>query len=127
MSIELKRAYEPARRSDGVRILVERLWPRGVSKQEARIDLWAKDAAPSLELRRWFDHDPERWAEFRKRYFAELRSRPEALEPILERMRHGPVTFVFASRETRLNSASALRDYVSEQTSQEPQDAATDS
>lgn len=112
MSIQLKRAYEPARRSDGVRILVERLWPRGVSKSEARIDFWAKEAAPSAELRRWFDHDPKKWAEFRKRYFAELRSRPEALEPILEGIRSGPVTFVFASKETRFNNASALRDYV---------------
>jgi uncharacterized protein YeaO (DUF488 family) len=112
LSISLKRAYEKPSGSDGYRILVERLWPRGLSKQDAKVDLWAKDAAPSTELRRWFDHDPDKWAEFKRRYFEELGERREALEPILERTREDTVTFVFASRETRFNNAVALKEYL---------------
>lgn len=112
MAVLLKRAYDQPVRSDGCRILVERLWPRGLAKAAARIDLWAKDAAPSTALRRWFGHDPKKWREFRRRYFNELRGRPKALEPIFERLRAGSVTFIFASRESRFNGAVALRDYV---------------
>lgn len=112
MPISLKRVYEPPSRSDGCRILVERLWPRGLSKRHAKIDLWAKDAAPSADLRRWFNHEPDKWGEFRRRYFKELRTQPESLHPIVERVRAGPVTFVFASRESRLNNAVALKAYV---------------
>ena len=112
MSISLKRAYDPPSRPDGCRILVERLWPRGLSKHVAKIDLWPKDAAPSTELRRWFNHDPDKWAEFKRRYFKELRDRRESLEQILERVRSGRVTFVFASRETRFNNAVALKEHV---------------
>ena len=112
MSLSLKRAYEAPSGSDGCRILVERLWPRGLSKQEAKIDLWPKDVAPSHELRRWFNHEPARWTEFRRRYFLELQARDGAVEPILERLRAGRVTFIFASRETRFNNAVALKDYV---------------
>ncbi len=112
MPISLKRAYEPPARSDGCRILVERLWPRGLSKQNAKIDLWPKEAAPSTELRRWFNHQPDKWAEFKRRYFEELRARRESLEPIFERVRAGRVTFVFASRESRFNNAVALKEYV---------------
>ena len=112
MSISLKRAYETPSRSDGCRILVERLWPRGLSKQDAKIDLWPKEAAPSTELRRWFNHEPDKWAEFRRRYFKELRARRDSLEPILEQVRAGRVTFVFASRELRFNNAVALKEYV---------------
>ncbi len=112
MSISLKRAYEKPSRSDGCRILVERLWPRGVSKLDAKIDLWPKQAAPSTELRRWFDHDPDKWVEFRRRYFSELQAHDEALEPIRERVRAGRVTFVFGSRETRFNNAVALKEYL---------------
>ncbi len=111
MSISLKRAYETPSRSDGCRILVERLWPRGLSKQDAKIDLWPKEAAPSTELRSWFNHEPDKWAEFKRRYFKELRARRESLEPILERVRAGRVTFVFASRESRFNNAVALKEY----------------
>lgn len=111
-SIALKRAYEAPSRSDGCRILVERLWPRGLSKRDAAIDLWPKEAAPSTELRRWFNHEPSRWAEFKRRYFMELRTRHESVEPILERVRAGRVTFVFASREAKFNNAVALREYV---------------
>lgn len=112
MSIGLKRAYEAPSHSDGCRILVERLWPRGLSKQDAKIDLWAKDAAPSADLRRWFNHEPEKWTEFKRRYFRELRAHPEALEAILQRLRAGRVTFVFASRELRFNNAVALKAYL---------------
>jgi len=112
MQIALKRVYEASSSSEGTRILVERLWPRGVSKQKAKIDLWSKETAPSTELRRWFNHDPDRWAEFKRRYFKELRTRGEALEPILERIGAGPVTFVFSSQESRFNNAVALKEYV---------------
>ncbi len=116
MPISLKRAYETPSRSDGCRILVERLWPRGVSKRDAKIDLWAKEAAPSTELRRWFNHEPAKWAEFKRRYFKELGARQESLEPILEHVRSGQVTFVFASRESRFNNAVALKEYVERRT-----------
>jgi uncharacterized protein YeaO (DUF488 family) len=112
MSIVLKRAYETPSRRDGCRILVERLWPRGLSKHDAKIDLWAKEAAPSAELRRWFNHERDKWTEFKRRYSRELRAHPEALEPILERVRAGRVTFVFASRELRFNNAVALKDFL---------------
>ena len=112
MTISLKRAYEAPSPSDGCRILVERLWPRGLAKQDAKIDLWPKDVAPSTDLRRWFNHEPDRWAEFKRRYARELSRRREALEPIHERVRAGQVTFVFASRERRFNNAVALKEYV---------------
>ena len=86
-------------------ILVERLWPRGLSKQDAKIDLWPKEVDPSTELQRWFNHDPGKWAEFKRRYFKELHSREGSLSPILERVGPGPVTFIFASRELRFNNA----------------------
>ncbi len=112
MSILLKRAYEPPSRRDGCRILVERLWPRGLSKQDAKIDLWAKDAAPSTALRRWFNHEPAKWTEFKRRYFRELRAHEEALAPVLKYVRAGRVTFVFASRESRFNNAVALKNFL---------------
>ena len=115
MAIRLKRVYDEPARSDGCRILVERLWPRGLSKQAARVDLWPKEAAPSPELRRWFDHDPEKWPEFRRRYFRELRARAAVLEPLREQLAAGPVTFVFASREERFNNAVALKEYLERQ------------
>ena len=110
--ISLKRAYEPAEPGDGARILVERLWPRGVTKQAAALDLWAKAVAPSPELRRWYAHDATRWEEFRARYEAELTANAAGLEPLLELVRRGPVTFVYASREERRNSARVLREHV---------------
>ena len=112
MKLSLERVYETPARMDGVRILVERLWPRGLSKEKARIDLWLKDVAPSAELRQWFGHAPEKWIEFKKRYFEELASRQDAIDTILERLQDGPVVFVFASRETRFNNAVALKEYI---------------
>ncbi|MFT5443669.1 MAG: hypothetical protein ACI8W3_002720 [Myxococcota bacterium] len=110
--IVLKRSYEPAAKEDGCRILVERLWPRGVSKDAAEIALWAKDAAPTTELRKWFSHDHDKWEEFKSRYYAELKAKPVALEPIRERLAGGVVTFVFASKETEFNNAVALKEYL---------------
>jgi uncharacterized protein YeaO (DUF488 family) len=108
----LKRAYEPAARADGRRFLVERLWPRGVRKADLPLDGWLKDVAPSPELRRWFAHDPAKWIEFRRRYFAELRSREAALEPLRAAARTGPVTLVYGARDTEHNAAVALREYL---------------
>ncbi|GAA4649430.1 DUF488 domain-containing protein [Kistimonas scapharcae] len=115
MNIALKRVYEESSAADGFRILVERLWPRGISKEKAKIDLWDKDAAPSTELRHWFNHDPEKWEEFKQRYFAELHARVSSLEPIFEHLKKEPVTFVYSSRETRYNNAVALKAFIENQ------------
>lgn len=110
--ISLKRAYDPASKDDGVRFLVERLWPRGVKKSALRLDAWLKDVAPSTELRQWFSHDPAKWTEFRRRYSAELHAKPEALEPIVNAARRGRVTLVFSSHDTERNNAVVLRTYL---------------
>lgn len=111
--IVLKRAYEPASRADGIRLLVERLWPRGVSKDALRVDDWLRDAGPSTDLRKWFGHDPTRWDEFRRRYIRELDSRPQAWKPIVSAARRGgTVTLVYSSHDTQHNNAVALRDYL---------------
>jgi uncharacterized protein YeaO (DUF488 family) len=112
MAIEIKRIHEPASASDGFRVLVDRIWPRGISKDRARIDLWLKDVAPSTELRRWFDHQAERWAEFRARYFRELGENREALAPLVARAKRGRVTLLYAAKEERFNNAVALREYL---------------
>jgi uncharacterized protein YeaO (DUF488 family) len=95
-----------------MRVLVERLWPRGVSKAELRLDGWIKDVAPSTELRRWFSHDPEKWPEFRALYFRELDSRPESWRPLLSAARGGTVTLVYSSHDQEHNNAVALKDYL---------------
>lgn len=110
--LKLKRAYEPASRSDGTRILVERLWPRGVSRQTLRVDAWLKDVGPSTELRQWFGHDPDKWRRFRARYFRELASSPEAWRPLVSAARRGTVTLVYSSHDERHNNAVALKDYL---------------
>ena len=112
MKLKLKRVYEQPDASDGIRILVERLWPRGLSKEKAKVDLWIKDAAPSTELRKWFDHDPKKWEVFKKRYYSELTHKPEALKPVLELRDQKEVTFVYASKEERYNNAQALVEYI---------------
>jgi len=114
--IRLKRAYEEPAEDDGTRILVERLWPRGVTKERAAIDLWAKEVAPSPELRRWYGHDPARWAEFRRRYQAELEGRGEELGEIERRLSEGPVTFVFAAKDEGRNGAVVLKEYLERST-----------
>ncbi len=110
--IRIKRIYQPAESSDGRRILIDRLWPRGLSKAEAKIDYWARSVAPSHELRRWYQHDPDKWDEFRRRYFVELEGLAEEMERLLEQMGQGVVTFLFSSKEERLNNASALAEYL---------------
>ncbi len=108
--LRLKRAYEPAEQGDGVRILVDRLWPRGVSKEDAALDDWIKDIAPSTELRQWFGHDPGRWAEFQRRYRAELRQHGPDLDRIRDLARTQAVTLVYAARDEEHNDAVVLRD-----------------
>ena len=115
MPIRLKRIYEEPNKNDGLRILVERLWPRGVSKKDAALDMWIKDAAPSAELRNWFKHDPEKWEEFRKLYYKELDSKHGIVNEIIELSRKGIITFVLASKETRFNNAAALKQYIDNQ------------
>ena len=110
--LRLKRAYEPVSRTDGMRLLVERLWPRGVSKAELHLDGWIKDVAPSTELRRWFSHDPKKWLEFRARYFRELDSQPESWRPLLSAARRGTVTLVYSSHDEEHNNAVALKEYL---------------
>jgi uncharacterized protein YeaO (DUF488 family) len=110
--ITLKRAYDPVSPNDGIRFLVERLWPRGVSKATLRIDAWLKDVGPSTALRKWFSHDPEKWEEFRRRYFRELGSQPDAWRPIVSAARRGRVTLVYSSHDTRHNNAVALQEYL---------------
>lgn len=110
--IQVKRVYEPAGPDDGTRILVERLWPRGMKKASFQMHTWQKDVAPSDGLRRWFHHDPKKWDEFRRRYGGELDARPETWEPILEAARHGRVTLLYSAQNTQHNNAVALRDYL---------------
>ena len=112
MDLRTKRVYEDPKRSDGRRILIDRLWPRGVSKEAARIDFWAKAVAPSTELRQWYQHDPEKWDEFRKRYFAELDANPEGVEELCSELGSRSATLVFSSKEERLNNASAVLEYL---------------
>lgn len=112
MAIKLKRAYEPPSPDDGFRILVDRLWPRGISKDVARIGLWLKEASPSTELRKTFGHDPDHWGEFKRRYFSELERNPEALAPLLAEVRRGPVTLVYAAKDETHNNAVALKEFV---------------
>ena len=114
--ITLKRAYDPTSRSDGTRVLVERLWPRGVAKAKLQIEAWLKDVAPSTELRQWFGHDPDKWNEFRKRYRRELDSHPEAWRPIVAAARRGRVTLIYSSHDERHNNAVALQEYLEAKT-----------
>jgi uncharacterized protein YeaO (DUF488 family) len=110
MSFKIKRAYEKPAGTDGVRVLVDRIWPRGVSNAEAKIDQWRKEIAPSTALRKWFGHDPARWAEFKRRYFAELRTQDNKLDE-LRRLAHGrTVTLVFGARDTEHSQAAALKE-----------------
>ena len=111
----IKRTYEPHVRSDGRRVLVERLWPRGMKKEALHADAWMKEVAPSTELRKWFGHRVERWHEFRRRYRKELDSNPDAWAPLLEASRRGTVTLLFSARDLEHNSAVVLREHLGEQ------------
>jgi len=110
--IQVKRAYEHSSKDDGKRFLVERLWPRGVKKQSLRVEAWLKDVAPSSELRQWFQHDPAKWDEFRRRYFRELEKHSEAWQPLLARGRRGRVTLVYSAHDTEHNNAIALKEFL---------------
>lgn len=110
MTIRLKRIYDARADDDGQRILVDRLWPRGINKEDAHIDLWLREVAPSAALRQWFGHDPERWAEFRKRYREELRQNAAPLEELRARCKGQVVTLLFAAKDTEHNHAIVLRD-----------------
>ena len=111
-NVKLKRAYEPAVEGDGLRILVDRLWPRGVSKAEAALDQWEKDISPSTALRKWFGHDPARWQEFRSRYVAEVRQHPEPLSRLRTLARKSLITLVYSAHDEVHNDAVVLRDIV---------------
>ena len=110
MQIKLKRVYEEPSLEDGFRILVDRLWPRGLTKEKAGVDLWLRELGPSTELRHWFAHDPARWDEFRRRYAAELRTKPDLLAQITQHP--GPVTLLFGAKDAEHNQAVALREYL---------------
>lgn len=112
LDIRVKRVYEAPAAADGTRVLVDRVWPRGVRKEAAELALWLKDVAPSTELRHWFGHEPERWPEFQRRYRAELERNPEAVSRLLELAKHGRVTLVYGARDTEHNQAVALADYL---------------
>lgn len=110
--INIKRVYDAADKTDGTRLLIERLWPRGVRKDSLPLAGWIKDAGPSTELRKWFSHDPAKWDEFRRRYFAELKANPDAWQPIIEAARRGAVTLIYSSHDTEHNNAVALQEFL---------------
>ena len=112
MRFQTKRVYAPPDSSDGKRILIDRLWPRGVSKEKAKVDYWARDVAPSNELRKWYQHEAAKWPEFRERYFAELDANPEGVAKLRAELSKGLNTVVFASKEEELNNATALIVYL---------------
>ena len=109
MPFRLKRVYEAPTATDGMRVLIDRLWPRGLTKEAAKIELWAKALSPSSALRKWFDHDPERWVQFQARYAAEVKEETELLALLRREARRRPVTLLYASRETQFNNAVALK------------------
>ncbi|MGH7937553.1 MAG: DUF488 family protein, N3 subclade, partial [Bryobacteraceae bacterium] len=110
MNIKLKRVYEKPSRTDGTRILVDRLWPRGLTKERAAVDLWLKEIAPSTELRKWFDHDPAKWTEFRRRYRAEVKNHSDELRLIKSKVREGRVTLLYGARDQEHNEAVVLQE-----------------
>jgi uncharacterized protein YeaO (DUF488 family) len=110
--LHLKRAYEKPSAADGERILVERLWPRGLTKARAAVDLWMKEVAPSPELRKWFGHDPARWKQFERRYWKELQGHKEEVEALRRRSRRGAVTLVYAAKDEQHNGALALKEFL---------------
>lgn len=112
MKFSLKRAYDEPSAKDGVRILVDRLWPRGLTKDKAHIDAWAKSIAPSAELRKWYQHDPEKWPEFQQRYMAELKANPKGIEELLHLAGNKHATLLYASKEAEINNAVVLKAYL---------------
>jgi uncharacterized protein YeaO (DUF488 family) len=118
--IRVKRTYDPPARGDGWRVLVERLWPRGMKKEALAADAWLKEVAPSTELRKWFDHQVEKWGEFRRRYRDELKAHPDAWQPIVDAGRRGTVTLLYSAHDTLHNGAIVLRDYLLERNGKRP-------
>ena len=113
MAVKLKRVYLKPEKSDGCRVLVDRLWPRGLTKSKAKVDHWLRDIAPSNELRKWYGHDPKRWPEFKRRYRAELKGEKDAVKDLRVLLRqHRSLTFLFSSKEEKLNNAAALKVYL---------------
>jgi len=112
MDIQTKRIYELSDPSDGTRVLVDGMWPRGVSKDKANIDLWLKEIAPSNRLRKWFSHDPDKWETFQNDYFQELENKPETVHILIKKIREGPVTLVYAAKDKNYNNAVALKNYL---------------
>jgi uncharacterized protein YeaO (DUF488 family) len=110
MKIKIKRVYEKPDKDDGIRILVDRLWPRGLTKEKANIDLWLKDIAPSAELRKWFGHDPAKWDEFRRRYREELKNDKKSTSLLKEQLKKGAVTLVYAAKDEEHNEALFLKE-----------------
>ncbi len=110
--IKIKRVYEETDKIDGTRILVDRLWPRGLSKDRAEVDIWIKDIAPSDELRKWFAHEPEKWAEFKRQYFQELKGKQEQVGFLKEKLQSGVVTLLYGTKEEKYNNAAALKEYL---------------
>ena len=110
--LKLKRVYDPPSKDDGKRLLVDRLWPRGIKKEDAKIDEWLKDIAPSDELRRWFSHDPAKWQEFRRRYKEELKEKRELIERLREEAKRGTITLLYAARDEEHNNAVVLKEVI---------------
>ena len=110
MAVKTKRIYDPAAKSDGYRVLIDRLWPRGIKREQAAVNEWARDVAPSQELRHWFGHDPERFDEFRRRYIEELHDQEEEVRALRNRARKGTVTLLFGARDTEHNNAAVLAE-----------------
>jgi uncharacterized protein YeaO (DUF488 family) len=113
--VRVKRVYTPATPEDGQRFLVDRLWPRGIKKEDLKIQAWYKEAAPSNELRHWYGHDPDKWCEFNERYFNELDGNPESWQPLFDAARHGDITLLFSTTELERNNAVSLRAYLEKQ------------
>lgn len=113
MKVTIKRVYEKPGKEDGYRILADRLWPRGLTKEKAAVDLWLKEIAPSTELRKWFNHDPEKWKDFQKKYTAELKKNIEPVTILKEKIKKGPVTIVYGARDQEHNEAQVILDYIS--------------
>jgi len=120
--IQTKRVYDSVERADGARFLVDHLWPRGIKKEDVRVEQWIKEVSPSNHLRDWFGHDPAKWKEFQSRYFAELDEKPDAWETLLKAARAGDVTLVFSARDTDHNNAVALQKYLENKLARKPSD-----
>jgi len=115
LKLQIKRAYEPPSRADGTRVLVDRLWPRGLTKEKAKIDIWLKDIAPSTELRKWYGHDPDKWDEFKSRYRRELKSKADLLNEVRKKAAKGQVTLIYAARDEAHNEAVVLEQLLNAQ------------